>query len=79
MPREIKSLCRRLAGCCKYDAVDVVMIPGSQEPTLCGRSYYWTTMSGRTEVQFPSAYGWPVWYHASTRHVTVGADWINSL
>lgn len=43
-----------------------------------GRSYYWTTPSGKTEVRHPSAYGWPTLYHASTRRVVVGADWITA-
>lgn len=79
MPHEIKSLCRRLAGCNKYDNVPVVMVAGSQEPTMQGSSYYHTTLSGRTIVRHPSAYGYPTLYHPSTRHIVVGADYINSL
>lgn len=34
-----------------------------------GRSYYWTTPSGKTIVRHPNAYKWPTVYHASTRHL----------
>lgn len=54
----------------------VEVIDGAAAPTLRGRSYYWTTLSGRTEVRYPSAYGWPTLYHASTLRVQVGAEWL---
>lgn len=78
MSKQIASMCRRLAGCSKYDNVSVILFPGPSEPTECGRGPYHTTPSGKTIVRYPSAYRWPTWYHASTRRVEVGADWISS-
>lgn len=54
----------------------VVVIDGNQAPDLRGRSYYWTTMSGKTEIRHPNAYGWPCLYHRSTLRVVVGAEWL---
>jgi len=56
----------------------VRIVAGDRAPRIVGRSYYWTTPSGKTEVQHPNAYGWPVLYHASTRRVQVGAGWVAS-
>ncbi|HEY2250918.1 MAG TPA: hypothetical protein VGH74_07640 [Planctomycetaceae bacterium] len=55
---------------CPVDLVD-----GDAAPRMTGRSYYWTTLSGKTEVRYPNAYGWPTWYHCSTLAVTVGREW----
>jgi hypothetical protein len=78
MSNQVKSMCRRLAGCNSRDSVRVTMVPGASEPRESGESYYWTTPSGKTRVRYPSAYRWPTVYHASTRVVTVGAEWLSS-
>ena len=54
----------------------VEVIDGDAAPTLAGRSYYWTTLSGKTEVRYPNAYGWPTKYHHSTLRVEVGSEWL---
>lgn len=54
----------------------VYVIDGAAAPHYTGRSYYWTTPSGKTEVRHPNAYGWPTVYHASTLRLVVGADWL---
>jgi hypothetical protein len=51
-------------------------VDGFAEPVLKGRSYYWTTPSGLTEVKYPSAYKWPTKYHHSTRYIEVGIGWV---
>lgn len=57
--------------------IKIEIIPGiALAPREVGRSYYWTTPSGKTIVHHPNAYRWPTWYHASTRRVIVGSDWI---
>jgi hypothetical protein len=54
----------------------IEFVDGFAAPKLTGRSYYWTTPSGLTEVRHPNAYKWPTWYHASTRKIVVGAGWV---
>ena len=59
--------------------ITVQIIPGvAVAPRTVGRSYYWTTPSGNP-CPYPSAYrahfGRPV-YHASTRRVIVGEQWV---
>lgn len=44
-------------------------------PELVGRSYYHTTPGGKL-VRYPNAYGYRTIYHASTRAITVGRDWL---
>ncbi len=56
--------------------IKIEIVPGNVAPHLAGRSYYWATPSGKTEVHHPMAYRWPAWYHASTRRVVVGAEWL---
>jgi hypothetical protein len=57
--------------------IHIEVIPGvAAAPRTVGESYYWTTPSGKTIVQHPSAYRWPTWYHASTRRVVVGEQWL---
>lgn len=56
--------------------IRIEVVPGNVAPHLAGRSYYWTTPSGKTEVHHPMAYRWPTWYHASTRRVVVGEQWL---
>lgn len=77
MTLSIRSFVRRLAGHAG-SSYPIVVTPGDSAPTLCGRSYYWTTPSGKTEVRHPNAYGWPTLYHASTRRIEVGASWLDS-
>lgn len=54
----------------------IKMIDGFAPPKLTGRSYYWTTPSGKTEVRYPNAYKWPTVYHASTYCIVVGKGWL---
>lgn len=54
----------------------IVMVPGNIAPHVTGRGYYWTTLSGKTEVKYPGAYRWPTWYHGSTRKIVVGREWV---
>jgi hypothetical protein len=49
---------------------------GFDPPKLCGRTYYWTTPSGKTEVRHPNAYGWKTLYHGSTLRIEVGRGWL---
>lgn len=44
-------------------------------PSIQGEGYYWTTLSGKTRVYHPNAYGWPTRYHNSTLHISVGKNW----
>jgi len=50
-------------------------INGNVSPTLEGESYYWTTPSGKTRIEHPNAYKWPMWYHHSTRRIYIGEQW----
>lgn len=54
----------------------IKIVDGFAAPELHGRSYYWTTPSGKTEVRHPNAYGYPTLYHPSTLHIVVGAGWV---
>lgn len=72
----IKSIIRKNAGVAPSDTFPRIEIrDGAAAPRLIGRSYYWTTPSGRTAIQHPNAYGWPVRYHHSSRRIVVGRDW----
>lgn len=57
----------------------VIVVEGNAKPHWHGRSYYWTTLSGKTEVRFPNAYKWPCTYHASTLELRVGEDWLSGV
>jgi len=67
---------RLAAGLVARDTRPVAIVEGDGAPRVAGDSYYWTTPSGKTIVHHHSAYGWPTWYHASTRRVEVGATWL---
>lgn len=54
----------------------ITLADGAEGPKVVGRSYYWTTPSGKTEVRHPNAYGWKTWYHHSERRIIVGRDWL---
>jgi hypothetical protein len=54
----------------------IQVVPGAVAPHFAGESYYFTTLSGKTIIQHPAAYRWPMWYHASTRRVVVGSEWL---
>lgn len=54
----------------------IKVVHSADPPRLTGRSYYWTTPSGKTIVRYPNAYGWPTLYHPSTLTVEVGALWL---
>lgn len=66
---------RSLVGASKTQPITIV--DGSAAPHWTGRSYYWTTLSGKTEIRYPNAYGWRCWYHASTLQLVVGRDWLS--
>ena len=57
----------------------VRVVSGDVAPRLVGRSYYWTTPSGKTVVRHPNAYRWPKLYWPSTRRVEVGEEWIERM
>lgn len=81
MPKQIASLCRRLAGCNLHDNVRVEMIPGDDTPHITGNVPQYYTRGGR-RIHHPSAYsrfGWSnMVYRGSTRAVQVGASWLDS-
>jgi hypothetical protein len=57
--------------------IRIEVVPGiALAPRTVGQSYYWTTPSGRTIVHHPQAYGYRTLYHASTRRVIVGEQWV---
>lgn len=77
-PQE-RTRCRIVAGLNNYDRwTPVEIVDGAHGPEETGESYHWTTLSGKTVVHHPSAYGWPTWYHPSTRSIQVGEQWILS-
>ncbi len=59
--------------------VPCTVVAGDAKPELTGTSYYCTTLSGKTRINYPSAYRWPMWYHASTIRVEVGASYLAGL
>lgn len=50
-----------------------------RRPRKRGQSSYHTTLSGKTIINHPSAYRWPMLYHASTNRILVGAAWVDRL
>lgn len=69
---------RRAAGLQPHDSRPVFVIPeGSHPPVVLGHPPYHTTPSGQTIVHHPNSYGWPTWYHPSTRRVVVGERWFD--
>jgi hypothetical protein len=75
LTQQERKTCRSVAGE-SWTARSVVVVKGNAEPTILGKSYYWTTPSGKTIVHHPNAYGWPTWYHGSTLRVEVGEEWL---
>lgn len=72
-----RKLARIAAGLNPRDTRPVKVIPGGAlAPRELGESYYHTTLSGKTIVRYPNAYGWPTKYHCSTRRVVVGEYWL---
>jgi len=67
---------RDAAGLLRSDRTRVDVIVGTSAPTCEGASYFFTTMSGKTVVHHPGAYGWRTLYHCSTRRVEVGHLWL---
>ena len=65
-----------------HNAAPVVVVEGGSAPELRGDGYHYTTRGGEV-VYHPGAYARKGWsslvYHPSTRHVTVGADWIPAV
>lgn len=78
MSLEFRRIVRRLAGC-KWSACPVRIVDGNVAPRICGEGFYWTTPSGKTIIRHPSAYKWPKRYHASTRRVEVGREFLATL
>jgi hypothetical protein len=67
---------------CREDMTNraVVVLPhSSSPPKTTGRGYYFTTPSGKTEVRYPNAYGYPTLYHGSTLAVEVGDKWLAKI
>lgn len=54
----------------------VEIVPGRSKPCWQGSGYYFTTLSGKTVIDHPNSYNWPMWYHASTRRIVVGRGWL---
>jgi hypothetical protein len=54
----------------------IVLAGGRMAPRKLGRGYYHTTLSGKTIVRYPNAYGYPTLYHPSTRRILVGELWV---
>jgi len=54
--------------------VPIEIVEGYRPPTYVGRSYYFTTPSGKTVVHHPNAYGWRTRYWPSTLRVVVGRE-----
>lgn len=57
------------------DSAPIEIVAGDTAPRAAGRSYYWTTPGGKA-IQYPNAYRWPKVYHASSRRIEVGVDWL---
>lgn len=73
-----RKLARDTIGLAQYDHPPVVCVPNDSLPPMeVGESYYHTTLSGKTIVRYPSAYGWPTLYHPSTRRILVGENWFS--
>ena len=53
----------------------VIFVEGKQLPKKFGSSYYFTTLSGKTIIHHPNAYGWKTVYHPSTILANVGKEW----
>jgi hypothetical protein len=73
--RQISKTVRAAAGL-SGTPYPIEAVDGFKAPRMVGEGYYWTTMSGKTIVHHPNAYGWPTLYHASTRRIVVGKGWL---
>jgi hypothetical protein len=75
-PTEWIAAARRAVGGSRqvYRNTPVLIVDGDAV-TVTGESYYFTTPSGKTRVQYPGAYKWRTVYHASTLCVEIGRDW----
>lgn len=73
LPLPVRRIVRQKARARLNVAVEV--IPGGQEPKLCGECGYYTTKSGKTRVTYALAHGYAV-YHQSTERVQVGKGWL---
>ena len=59
----------------------IVVVPGGAAPAVVGRGYHWRNASGdiiRHPGAYRRAYGRPI-YHASTRRIEVGAEWLRRI
>lgn len=76
--KRTRSIVRKLAkqtGTC----YPVYIVEGNKSPQLEGCGYYYTTVSGKTIVRHPRAYGYRTKYHPSTKRIEVGVDWFCSF
>lgn len=76
--QEINRLVRIIAGAHASCPVDVIA-DGASGPKTTGESYYFTTLSGKTRVYSPAAYGWRTRYWPSTISVEVGQLWLAEM
>lgn len=74
MKLNIDYLCRQITGANNQHPVNLVE-NSKNPPKLDGESFYFTTPSGKTRINHPNAYGWPMQYHCSTLAVKVGVNW----
>lgn len=54
----------------------IVDVDGFSPPKVEGYGYYHTTLSGKTVVRYPNAYGYRTLYHPSTKRIVVGRGWL---
>lgn len=73
----VRRTIRNLSNSAKH--VPIVIVDGDAPPVRKGRGYYHTTLSGKTVVRHPNAYGYRTWYHPSTVRVEVGQAFVDQL
>ncbi len=66
---------------CGGQGMPLVLVDGDQPPTAGGEKAHYTTITG-LPIRFPNAYARKgrssMVYHASSRAVTVGIDWMKA-
>lgn len=75
LPLLIKRLIRQLAGASTN--LPILVEENHRRPRVAGHYGYYTTPSAKTIVRSRNAYGYPVVYHESTRHIAVGRKWLS--
>lgn len=78
MKFEINRLIRQVTGANNQWPIKIIE-NSKLPPEIRGESYYFTTLSGKTVINHPSSYKWPMWYHNSTKHVVVGKEWFPKI